>query len=66
VFEYRVKGPALEYHWANVVPGFDMPVKVRIDGGAPQFIHPTEQWQSIAGGAIEVDRNFYVTKSLSS
>jgi aminopeptidase N len=66
VFEYRVKGSALEYHWGNVVPGFDMPVKVRIDGGAPQFLHPTEQWQSIAGGTIEVDRNFYVTKSLSS
>jgi aminopeptidase N len=66
VFEYRMKGSALEYHWANVVPGFDMPVRVRGAGGEFQLLHPTEQWKTTPAGVtmaepIEVDRNFYVT-----
>ena len=70
VFEYRMKEGALEYRWVNVVPGFDMPVRVRgtdpgrIDGEF-QLLHPTERWMSTPpgmtmGGPIEVDRNFYV------
>jgi aminopeptidase N len=66
VFEYRLKGQTLEYHWANVVPGFDMPVRVRGASGEFQLLHPTERWTSTPAGVImaepiEVDRNFYVT-----
>ena len=34
-FEYRIAGDTLSYRWANVVPGFDMPVKrhARLAGG---------------------------------
>ena len=28
LFEYRIEGSTLSYHWADVVPGFDMPVRV--------------------------------------
>jgi hypothetical protein len=28
--EYKVEGSTLSYHWVNVVPGFDMPLRVRI------------------------------------
>ena len=28
LFEYRIEGSTLSYHWADVVAGFDMPVKV--------------------------------------
>ncbi|MEP6729591.1 MAG: M1 family metallopeptidase [bacterium] len=66
VFEYRAKGPVLEYRWANVVPGFDMPARVKLSSSDTRLLHPTEQWQStppgaVIGDAIEVDRNFYVT-----
>ena len=64
VLEYRTGRDSVSYRWAEVVPGFDMPVKVTV-GGAPQLLHPTEQWQTLAapggsGSSFTVDRNFYV------
>jgi aminopeptidase N len=47
------------YRWENVVPGFDMPVKVSIDG-IEQFISPNTDWKKIKGKSMKVDRNFYV------
>ncbi|MEK6769553.1 MAG: M1 family metallopeptidase [Gemmatimonadota bacterium] len=65
-FEYRVEGTTLSYHWANVVPGFDMPVKVNVPGMGSRVLHPTEAWQSLAASSpqaaeLVVDENFYVT-----
>jgi aminopeptidase N len=31
--EYKIEGSTLSYHWVNVVPGFDMPLRVKT--GAP-------------------------------
>ena len=67
VFEYRVQGGTLSYHWANVVPGFDMPVRVNIPGLGTRVLHPTESWQPLALTSpvteLSVDENFYVTTS---
>ena len=65
VFEYRIRGSELSYRWANVLPGFDMPVKATISGGALSFIRPTTEWKTArlslpAGAAFQVDPNFYV------
>jgi aminopeptidase N len=64
VFEYKVEGTALSYHWANVVPGFDMPVRVSMSRGEFTRIRPTEAWQSVqlpaATADVRVDENFYV------
>ncbi len=65
-FEYRVEGTTLSYHWANVVPGFDMPVKVNVPGLGSRVLHPAEAWQTLAVGSpqaaeLVVDENFYVT-----
>jgi len=67
VFEYRVEGGALSYHWANVVPGFDMPVRINVPGLGTRTVRPTESWQSLAVSApnaaeLTVDENFYVTQ----
>ena len=62
VLEYRVNGTQLSYRWADVVPGFAMPVGVTI-GGEPRLLRPTESWQSVtvpAGATLAVDRDFYV------
>jgi hypothetical protein len=66
MFEYRVEGGKLMYRWADVVPGFTMPVRVSA-GGAPMLLRPTDQWQTAAGnvrdaGAVRVDENFYVVQ----
>jgi aminopeptidase N len=62
VLEYRVIGTTLSYRWADVVPGFAMPVRVTI-GKESRLLRPTESWQSVtapAGATLAVDRNFYV------
>ena len=67
VFEYRVQRNTLSYHWANVVPGFDMPVRVQIPGTGTRLLRPTEAWQTLEASPraaeLSVDENFYVTAS---
>jgi Peptidase family M1 domain len=63
--EYRAESGGISYRWADVVPGFDMPVRASVGGGAPQWLRPTESWQAVAvpSGApatLRVDENFYV------
>jgi aminopeptidase N len=66
VFEYKqdAKG-AIQYRWINVVPGFNMPIRVTVAGGAPQTIKPSGLWQTLPGvhkadASIVVDENYYV------
>jgi aminopeptidase N len=65
-FEYRIVHDTLSYRWTDVVPGFDMPLKVTVDWPTLSFIHPTDQWQHMAvrlpyPAVFRVDDNFYVT-----
>ena len=62
--EYRAEGSGLAYRWADVVPGFDMPVEVTV-AGEPMRIEPTETWGVLkfdaAGPAeLEIDPDYYV------
>lgn len=63
VLEYRREGNSIAYHWTNCVSGFDLPIKVNIDGN-PVWIRPKESWStmkmSAAPGKWEADRNFYI------
>ncbi len=66
VFEYRISGDTLSYHYTNVVPGFAMPLKVTVADGTYGWIHPTEAWQTTPlklsdPAEFKVDENFYVT-----
>jgi aminopeptidase N len=65
-FQYRFAAGRLEYRWAEVVPGFDMPLDVNIPGMGTVRLSPTEAWQSLAttsprATSLAVDENFYVT-----
>lgn len=56
VLEYKVADGSTSYRWADVVPGFAMPVRVN---GA--LLRPTEAWKTKAGSdALVVDPSFYV------
>lgn len=54
-----VKGSKISYRWENVIEGFDMPVKVAIDG-KEQLLYPTTTWKSVKGKALIANRNFYI------
>lgn len=65
VLEYRLTGDTLAYRWADVVPGFDLPVRVTTAEGKWAELRPTEAWQAVparvaSGGALMVDQNYYV------
>ncbi|HEX6374002.1 MAG TPA: M1 family metallopeptidase [Longimicrobium sp.] len=64
--EYRIQGSQLSYRWANVVPGFDMPVRVTLAPGEYGQIAPTTEWQTanvrgLTAANFRVDPNFYIT-----
>ncbi len=66
VFEYQIgDGNVLEYRYTDVVDGFDMPLRVYIDGEA-LWLYPTATWKTENAdpnaSTFKVDRNFYVEK----
>jgi aminopeptidase N len=65
VLEYRIQGSTLSYRWANVIPGFDMPVKATLSGDTFSVIRPTTEWKTTrvslpSAAAFRVDPDFYV------
>lgn len=65
VLEYRLEGNRLSFRWADVVPGFDMAVKVRVSPDSTVRLAPTESWQTTVLPLTRpedfgMDENFYV------
>jgi aminopeptidase N len=65
VFEYRLEGTRLSYRWADVVPGFDMPMQVRVSPDSTIRLAPRERWQTATlplrhPEDFGLDEDFYV------
>jgi aminopeptidase N len=63
VFEYRIRDSTLSYRWGQVVPGFDMPLRVALQAGRWTRLRPRETWQAATLAhpeELRVDDNFYV------
>lgn len=63
--DYAVDGSALAYRWADVVPGFTMPVRVSLSATDTVTLRPTTSWQRTTSAVrdvseVRVDPNFYV------
>ncbi|MNF22646.1 Aminopeptidase N [compost metagenome] len=61
--EYYFKDGKLGYRWTNCVPGFNMAVKVNLNG-TEKLLNPTTEWNSLENKTetpkLEIDKNFYV------
>lgn len=61
--EYSVKNKQLLYRWTNSVQGFNMPLKITLNG-KDELLQPENQWKTIPITNNElklvVDPNFYV------
>ncbi|GGW21877.1 M1 family metallopeptidase [Arenibacter certesii] len=61
--EYWADGHQLRFRYTNIVAGFDMPVKIRLNGNE-EWVFPTAKWKTISLDneikAISVDKNFYI------
>jgi aminopeptidase N len=63
VFEYSFANNLFSYRWANSIIGFDMPLKIKLNG-EEKWIYPKTGWQTnstkMDRAEVVVDRNFYV------
>ena len=63
VLEYRVANNNLTYRYSDIVPEFDMPVRVYIDK-EQKWLFPSSEWKTeeIEGDpeTLEIDTNFYI------
>jgi len=61
LFEYKFSKNKMSYRWSNCVEGFNLPMKITIDG-AIQTLYPTEKWQNTpcVNRNVAMDPNFYV------
>jgi len=59
--EYKIENGQLKFRYVNHVSGFDMPIKIEIDG-TYKWIKPTAKWQTMpfSSQTLKVDRNFYI------
>ena len=61
--EYFFKDNQVGYRWTNCVAGFNMPVKVTLNGKEELF-QPETEWKSVPenteNSKLEIDKNFYV------
>nr|WP_315253855.1 M1 family metallopeptidase [uncultured Flavobacterium sp.] len=61
--QYSFQEKTLKYRWTNTVSGFDMPVKVSING-TEVSLKPKSDWTELDSPLkiekVEVDKNFYV------
>ena len=61
--EYFFKDNQLGYRWTNCVAGFNMPVKVTLNG-KEELLQPEIKWKSLPANTenskLETDKNFYV------
>ncbi len=66
VLEYKWKANSLKFKFKNIVKGFEIPVKVYING-KEKWIIPNKEWQSILNNEniinFKIDPNFYMNSS---
>ncbi|WP_394750579.1 M1 family metallopeptidase [Spongiimicrobium salis] len=69
LLEYEVEGNTITYRYSNIVPNFDMPIRIFIEGKEKWFF-PTSEWatETFPGdtSTLIIDPNFYVkTKKIN-
>ncbi|MCY1720723.1 M1 family metallopeptidase [Prolixibacteraceae bacterium Z1-6] len=61
--EYAIRNGVIIYRWANCVDGFNMPVKVYINGSLT-WLNPSQRWITFEAEqpvtSVVVDKDFYV------
>ncbi len=67
VLEYKIDSSGVAYRWADVVPGFNMPVRVSTADSSYTLIRPTTTWNTLRGNTptapipeLRSDPDFYV------
>lgn len=63
VLEYEMQEDSIRYRYTNIVPDFDMPVRIFIDENE-KWLFPTSEWktENLEGdiSTFRIDQNFYI------
>ena len=63
LLQYKTEGKTLKFRYLDIVDGFDMPVKIQVNG-SQSWIYPTAEWKTEEFknpiDEVAVDRNFYI------
>ncbi|MEG3659724.1 M1 family metallopeptidase [Arenibacter palladensis] len=63
MLEYQVNGKQLRFRYTNIVNGFDMPLRLSING-SEDWVYPTSDWKSKSFKkeieSVNLNKNFYV------
>ncbi|MEZ7500264.1 M1 family metallopeptidase [Flavobacterium sp. Arc3] len=63
--EYFFKDKTLGFRWTNCVTGFNMPLKITING-VEKWLKPTTEWKNdssiVENPQLKIDANFYVAE----
>lgn len=63
VLEYKIEGNSITYRYTNIIPGFDMPIRIILNE-KEHWITPVSEWktETLKGdlSALKIDRNFYI------
>jgi aminopeptidase N len=59
--EYKITNGILEFRYIDIVEGFDMPIKVKMNSKS-EWIYPSPKWKTkaINDSEFEVEKDFYV------
>ncbi|MFV0541128.1 MAG: M1 family metallopeptidase [Aestuariibaculum sp.] len=62
--EYSCNKKELKFRWINIVNGFDMPIKIEIEGNE-QWLYPKAEWQTLKLkskiDSLTINPNFYIS-----
>ena len=61
-FEYSLDGKTLKYRWKDCIAGFNMPLKIYVNG-AEEWINPDTGWKEMTvaeNSKVVCDPNFYI------
>lgn len=64
VLEYKVRGKKLSYRYTKIVDGFNMPLRIMLNGEEKLWIQPAAEWTDLKNddkiATVKIDPNFYV------
>jgi aminopeptidase N len=58
--QWKNKRKKLKFRYTDVIDGFNLPVRIKIDGTKEMLIELSTSWQKTKGESLTVDKNYYI------
>jgi aminopeptidase N len=58
--QWKNKRKKLKFRYTDVIDGFNLPVRIKIDGTKEMLMELSTSWQKTKGESLTVDKNYYI------